>query len=370
MRNLSIAVFFLFALSILALGHYFVYASWSNFFSLSESHKKYLGIAFFLLTVGFIASSAFSHYADTFISRSFYELTSTWLGLFSNLFIGTIIAWPLYLLLHNKINEKNLLMIFGVMFVVIILTTIAGYINARIINYRHETVVINNLPNWWQGKKVVQLTDVHLNNTHDELFLEPIIEQVDKEKVAAVFLTGDFFDGMDGNLENITASLKKLQTEKGVYFISGNHETYMGLDKAVKALESHGVKVLLDEKVNVEGLDIAGARFPERDGLRRDLVKVLTDLNVNSPSIFLYHEPRSIKEIADTGRVDLMLSGHTHNGQLWPYNFVVRMIYGIHAIGRHQVGNMTQFTSSGAGTWGPPIRTSARPEVVIFTLEK
>lgn len=369
MNTLPIIVFFSLVLVVLFATHFFVYVSITRFINLNNGGRRGLGFSLAILSLGFIGSSIFGHYFDNFVSQSLYLLTSSWLGLFSNLFWAVIIFWPAFLLLEKKAEARTLAIIMATMLAAVIMFTVFGYFNAKNIYYRQESVKINNLPAWWQRKKVVQLSDVHLNNIHDEKFFEPIIAKINEEKVAAVFLTGDFFDGMDGNLTAISTELKNLIAEKGIYFISGNHEMYMGLELAEKALAENGVKILDDGKVNVEGLDIAGVKFPERDGLRRDLVKELTALDVQAPSIFLYHDPRQVDEVAATGRVSLMLSGHTHNGQLWPYNYFVRWIYGQYAIGRHQVGEMTQFTTTGAGTWGPPIRTTGRPEVVIFTLE-
>lgn len=369
MKIFPIIFFFAFVLAFLFATHYFVYFSLSKFLNFSLLQRRILGASFLVLTVGFVGSALFSHYVDNIMSQALYSLTSTWLGLFSNLVWAVIIFWPLYLLLQKTIAPKYLLVVMAVLCAGILLLTVVGLRNAQRINFRQEQIKINNLPAWWQGKKIVQLSDAHLNNIHDEKFLEPIVERINQEKVAAVFLTGDFFDGMDGRLENLATPLKQLETEKGIYFISGNHEMYMGLDKATQALTANGVIVLDDSKVAVEGLEIAGLRFPERDGLRRDLVQEIEKLDLKAPSIFLYHDPRQVEEVAATGRVSLMLSGHTHNGQLWPYNFVVRWIYGKYAVGLHRLGEMTHFTSIGAGTWGPPMRTTGQPEVVIFTLE-
>jgi predicted MPP superfamily phosphohydrolase len=368
-KYLPFVLFFSLALGVLALSHFFVFVSWSKFFNFSINTRRYIGVLFIALTCGFIFSAWLSHFNDTIWSRGLYQLTATWLGLFSNLFWLTIIAWPLYLVGVRYLNQGQLNILVILLLSLALIATLFGYFNAKNIYYRQETVKINKLPAGWQGKRLALLSDVHLNNIHDEKFLRPIIEELNKKNITAVLLTGDFFDGMDGELDNLVKPLKDLKTENGTYFISGNHETYMGLARAEKALSDSGVKILDDKKIIIDGLSIAGVRFPERDGLRRDLVGEIVKMDLQSPSIFLYHDPREVEQIAATGRVDLMLSGHTHNGQLWPYNFLVRWIYGIYGIGLHQVGEMTQFTTTGVGTWGPPIRTSGRPEVVIFTLQ-
>jgi predicted MPP superfamily phosphohydrolase len=369
MKIFPIIMFFTLVLAILLGAHFFVFTSLSRFLNLSSILKKLLALSFILLTFGFVGSSVYGHYVSNASSQFLYILTSSWLGLFSNLFWAVIIFWPIYLLLETRISPANLTYIMAVLIMAALASTTFGYFNAQNIRYRQEVVKIKDLPTAWRGKKIVQLSDVHLNNVHNEEFLKPIIESINKQKPAAVFLTGDFYDGMDGRLEEMSEPLQKIESERGVYFISGNHEMYMGLERATSALEHKGVKILDDKKVDLDGLQIAGLRFPERDGLRRDLVKEIEKLDLKAPSIFLYHDPRQVNEVAATGRVSLMLSGHTHNGQLWPYNYIVRWIYGIYGIGRHQIGEMTQFTTTGVGTWGPAMRTTGAPEVTIFTLE-
>lgn len=369
MKTIPVIIFFLVALIILSLAHTFVFASWARFFSLSRMARRVLGGGFIVLTLGFIGSAWLSHYVDNSLSRLLYQGTSVWVGLFSNLFIATVIAWPIYLLLSRYAGPQSVAIVFAVLAAGVLLLTFYGVVNAKNIYYRSESVKIDDLPSSWKGKKVAQVSDIHLNNIHNEGYLETVIEGLNKDNLSAVFLTGDFFDGMDGQLDKLAEPLSRLKTDKGIYFVSGNHEMYMGLEKAVAALEKQGVVCLLDQKRSIDGLEVVGLTFPDRDGLRRDLVKELETLDVKRPSIFLFHDPRDVEKIAATERVSLMLSGHTHNGQLWPYNFIVRQIYSIYSIGRHQVGNMVQFTTTGAGTWGPPMRTTGRPEVVIFTLE-
>jgi predicted MPP superfamily phosphohydrolase len=369
MKTLPIIFFFSLVLIVLFLAHFFVFASISRFLSLGLLPRRVLGLVFVLLTLSFVGSAAYSHYVNNAFSETLYLLSSSWLGLFSNLFWSVIVFWPIFLFCENRLKPEQLLSVMATLLVAAAAFTLFGYFNAKDIYYRQETVKIKNLPEWWKGKKIVQLSDVHLNNIHDERFLRPIVDRINSEKVEAAFLTGDIFDGMDGALISQVEPLKYLQAGKGMYFISGNHETYMGLDRATATLEKVGVQILLDKKVTIEGLEVAGIRFPERDGLRRDLVKEVETLDLRTPSVLLYHDPRQVEELSRTGRVSLMLSGHTHNGQLWPYSYIVRMIYGIYGIGRHQVGEMIQFTTTGAGTWGPPMRTTGRPEVTFFTLE-
>lgn len=369
MKIMPIIFFFSLVLTVLLAAHVFVWMSLVRFLELGAAASRFLGLGFVFLTIGFVGSALYSHYIDSATSESVYLLTSFWLGFFSNLFWAVIIYWPLYLVFQSRFKGNLFLAVMLFLLAGVIIMTIFGIWNAGRINYRQETITVKDLPAKWQGKKVAHLSDSHLNNIHNEKLILPIIERLNQEGVSAVFLTGDYFDGMGGQLDALAAPLKKLKAEKGIYFVSGNHEMYMGVQKAYRTLSANGVSILNDKKVEKDGLSIVGVEFPERDGLRRDLVEAVERLDVQQPSILLYHDPRQVEELAETSRISLMLSGHTHNGQIAPYNYVVRWIYGKYARGRNQASEMQVFISIGAGTWGPPMRTTGRPEVVIITLE-
>jgi predicted MPP superfamily phosphohydrolase len=246
------------------------------------------------------------------------------------------------------------------------LLSIGGLINDRLITYPRKNLAIADLPAAWQRKKIAQLSDLHLNSAETSR-LPQIAARLNQENLAALFITGDFFDGSDKNLAKLAQPLASIKTDYGTYFVTGNHESYMDTKKAVAVLESLGVIVLDDKKINLGGIEIAGLSYAQ-PGKTANIEERLENLDLKKPSILLYHEPRGVKKLAKNDQISLAFFGHTHNGQLWPFNLIVRLIYGRFANGLQTENRLITYTSAGAGSWGPPMRTNSHPEVAIFEL--
>jgi hypothetical protein len=201
-------------------------------------------------------------------------------------------------------------------------------------------------------------------------FLQDLVEQINRENPSIVFITGDLFDGIDGRLDGLVAPLNGLRAPLGIYYVTGNHETYLGVDRALAALKKTKVRVLRDEMVVIDGLQIIGIDYPER-AFSKNVAAVITKLpefNSGAPSILLYHNPSQVGQAKAAG-INLQLSGHTHKGQIFPIQFISRLIYGKYYNGLHVEGDYTIYTSSGAGTWGPTMRTGNHPEIAVIRLE-
>ena len=139
-----------------------------------------------------------------------------------------------------------------------------GVMNAYHPRLVHCTVRIKKLPPAWQGKTLVQISDVHLGRILGAGFLARIVAKVNAQNPSMVLITGDLFDGSDGNLEELVAPLNRLVAPQGIYFVTGNHETYLGVPRSIAALRTTPVKVLADERVVVDGLQVVGISYPER----------------------------------------------------------------------------------------------------------
>jgi uncharacterized protein len=162
---------------------------------------------------------------------------------------------------------------------------------------------------------------------------------------------------------------RALSAPAGVYFITGNHEEYTGRAKYIAAVEWIGWCVLNNEKVTVEGLQIIGVHDSEAgepDRLRKILQAAAVERR--HASILLAHRPANLA-IANEAGISLQLSGHTHKGQTWPWVWFAYRVHGPYAYGLNRAGNLLVLTSSGAGTWGHPIRVGTRSEIVLIRLE-
>lgn len=369
--NLMIIIFLFIFSAILLSGHFFLYFSLINFLNIvSPNVKIWIGGVFLFLSFSFVLSSILAHYSEGVFARLFYSVFSFWLGVGWNLTMAFFISWLIVGL--SKIGgfdfDYKYLVIGSVAFALFI--SIWGAWNAYNPKVKNVTVKIKNLPQEWENKKIIQLSDVHLGHIYGEKFITQIVEKVNQEKPDIVFITGDLFDGMDGELEYLANPLKNINAKDGIYFVTGNHETYLGVSRAKAALKDTAVRTLEDELVNLDGMQIIGISYPERSAQDSIVSKFekLKNFNPQGPSVLLYHNPASAKEAKDLG-VSLQLAGHSHRGQIFPFGLITYWVYGQYHNGLTEEGDFSIYTSAGTGTWGPMMRTSGRSEIVVLNFK-
>jgi len=187
-------------------------------------------------------------------------------------------------------------------------------------------------------------------------------------------MLGDTFEGDSDSerQESMKATLRGLAARYGVWAVTGNHESHGGRDAGVRFLEEAGVRVLRNEwslalpGLALGGVDDGGHREPSAADSDR-FTRVLASRPPGTASVLLSHRPQMVEETAEAG-VGLMLSGHTHGGQIWPFSYIVDYI-NPYFVGRYQVANMPLIVSRGTGTWGPRLRLWARGEILRVTLQ-
>jgi hypothetical protein len=370
-RLIVISLFILIAFSTLYLGYYFLYYSAVYFFRIERPAQRLaLAAILYFLPLSFIAASILMHWTDNVLARAVYFLSALWLGVGLSLITAFALAWAAWGVARIFSQTPRPLW-FGLTAVLMAtLYSIYGVWNAYHPRIENLSVRIKNLPPAWRGRKVVQLTDVHLGPVLGAGFLARQVARVNAENPAAIFITGDLFDGADGKLEQLVAPLNNLRAPLGIYFVTGNHETYLGVERALAALRTTPVRVLADERVMIEGLQVIGFSYPER-GQSLDLVNKLAQLpgfDSHQPSILLYHSPTHVTEAKAAG-ISLQLAGHVHQAQLFPLQFITKLIYGKYYHGLHGEGDYTLYAASGVGTWGPTMRTGNHPEIAVIRLE-
>ncbi len=365
-----IPLFVLIIISVLYLAHYFVYMSLLHFFSIiSLRDRAAVGAVLFLLPLGFIASSFLAHWREGFFTRALYFCTSLWLGVGLTLVTSLALAW----------TASGVAIAFGlnphpywlglVALGLTMLYSTYGIVNAyhpRIVNIHPE---IKGLPSNWKDKRLVHLSDVHLGRILRAGFLSRVVDKVNAQKPAMVLITGDLFDGALGNLEELVAPLNRLKAPIGIFFVTGNHETYLGVERAYAALRKTPVKILDDDCVVVHGLQLIGISYPRGRNAQNFAERLagVRGFNPDLPSILLYHSPSQIAA-AKTAGICLQLSGHVHQGQIFPLQIITRMIFGRYYHGLNTLGDYTLYTTSGVGVWGPTMRTGNHPEIVVIHL--
>jgi len=243
----------------------------------------------------------------------------------------------------------------------------------------HDVPVrLERLPRALSGLTVAQITDLHAGPTIREHEVRRVVDQTNALRPDVVAVTGDLVDGSVRQLGRAIGELARLRARYGVYFVTGNHEYYSGVDAWVAELRRLGIRVLRNERVTIgepgASLDLAGVddwsagRFGEGHGT--DLPGALAGRDPDRSLVLLAHQPRGVDEAVRAG-VELQLSGHTHGGQIFPFSLLVGAFYPyIKGLYRHVEGGRSGqvFVSRGTGYWGPPMRLGNPPEIAKIVL--
>lgn len=223
-----------------------------------------------------------------------------------------------------------------------------------------------------QDLKIAVLSDIHLGKNLHEDFLEGLIVKVNEQKPDMVMIVGDLVDTEPKNLEHYISKLDDFKSKYGTFYVFGNHEYYHGINEVLELLKNNTkMNILINENFDLGFINIAG--LGDLAGLQKgiyapDLARVKVDLDTSKPSILLAHQPKTAS-LYDLSDFDLVLSGHTHGGQIFPFMFLVKLNQGF-VRGLYDLSEKTKlFVSTGAGFWGPSIRTFAQSEIVIITLK-
>lgn len=233
-------------------------------------------------------------------------------------------------------------------------------------------VTLPRLPAGASGYRLVQLSDVHIGPLLGRDWLQGVVERVNALEPDAVVITGDLVDGSVEELAEHVAPLADLTGREGTFFVTGNHEYYAGADAWLAELRRLGVRPLRNERVELgrDGatFDLAGVDDVNAFGAGHgpDLERALDGRDPTRELVLLAHQPRQFASAAAAG-VGLQLSGHTHGGQIVPWNLFVRLQQP-HVAGLTRRGQAQLYTSRGTGFWGPPLRVGAPPEITLLTL--
>src|ERR1700684_2130455 len=386
--------------SLLFLIHLFLYKTWTFSPAGGDTPGAFwikLGLGF--LSVSFVAASLLAYRYTNAPLRAFYRAAAVWMGMLTFLFFAAVFSWIIFgvarLLGQNVIFHRIVEFLFAAaavtgLFGVInaswtritrttvrlpqpaaaaAVTGLFGVINASWTRITRTTVRLANLPAAWRGRTAALISDVHLGHVRNGNFLRRMVVKILREAPDAIFIAGDLYDGTAIDAGRAAEPLSKLTAPHGVYFVAGNHEQFGDDSKYLNAIAAAGVRVLSNEKVEVDGLQIMGVSY--RSAVRnREFASALQGMRLdrNRASILLVHAPDP-PDVAEAPGVSLHLSGHTHLGQFIPWSWMARRVYRQFVYGLSQIGKMQVFTSSVAGTWGPPLRLGSNPEIVVLQFE-
>lgn len=360
----------IFIQAILLAAHWFIYRTFVDFWCpLDPVSAPAQQATVVLLAASFIVSALLGFRLSNPPVRVFYTLSSVWLGFANYFFIAACLCWVIDPVLHAVSADPSRPLIAAVLYGLAIVVAVYGLVNARWIRLRHIAIEVPNLPPSWRGRKAVLASDLHLGNLNALAFSRKIASMIARLNPDIVFIPGDLFDGSGADTDKLAAPFRHLAPPFGIFYVTGNHEEFGHAEHYTQAISRAGIRVLSNEKAVVEGLAVLG--IPYTDSTYPIRVKSTLEAlhpDATEPVILLLHAPTRLPIVEKAG-VGLQLSGHTHKGQLFPFTWLTRRVFGKFTYGLARFGSLTVYTSSGAGTWGPPMRVGTAPEIVEITFE-
>ena len=268
---------------------------------------------------------------------------------------------------EKKLSTGRRKAVFAILFAVAFETVAAGWFMA-------QNIVVQNIevkdPKIGQYTRAVQISDIHFSRVIDWRFAERIVPMINALKPDIVFFTGDYMDKGVANPEKIAEIMNKIEAPMGKYAISGNHEFYTGYFDCIEFIEKNGFE-FMDGRVVEVGRNIAVGGVMDRGAEEAAVFyhedeKVLKQFKNENFNIYLKHRPEL--EEGDAAHFDLMLSGHTHGGQIFPFSLLVKIV-NRYVAGLYELENGAKlYVSRGTGSWGPPVRFGATPEITLIEL--
>jgi len=346
---------------------WFVCATWNHFWK--TAFMPVWQIILQALNLLFVATTMLARRYSNYWLRQGYRMSAIWLGVLNYSFFAAGAAWifsAAAALVSFHIEPK---LIAAAFFGGAMVTSIYGLANASWLRVTRVTVKLANLPSNWRSGTVALVADLHLGNVRGARFARRVVAKLQQIHPDVVLISGDLFDGSKADLDALLEPWKGFSAPAGVYFVTGNHEEFTDRAKYLDAVTRAGIRVLNNEKVEINGLQLvgvhnAGIHDPQ---LFRTLLQG-AKLDRNRASILLAHQPLNLAIPEEEG-VSLQLSGHTHGGQLWPWTWVAARVHGRFNRGLNRLGKLLVLTSNGTGTWGAPMRVGTRSEIVLIRVE-
>ncbi len=368
-KAMGIAAFIIVIQSMVTFVHWVVWRTLDNYWPLVGQSRSFVFGLVILLSFSFMVSNILSRFAPGTVTRTVYYYAAMWLGTVHFLFLAAVFL-SLFSLIVDALSGVVSPWIALIFFMGALGLNGFALYNGFQIHPKHLVVRLPNLPDHWAGKKIAFFADSHFGNIHREETAEDIVSLIGAENPALILMGGDFFDGPPIDPHLVTKPFQKLTTRIPTYFVSGNHEEYGDTIGFLRSLQSAGFHIINDKRVELDGLQIVGLDFvTTRTPEATEMVMMHLMVNHNLPTIVLKHIPRNIGQLVDGG-ADLTLHGHTHEGQMWPFSWVTWFVYKGYDFGLKSYGDALVYTTSGAGSWGPPQRFGTAQEVVFFTLER
>ena len=335
-------------------------------------------VIFLFSALSYIFSKVAQRYLLTVIYEAIEIIGSFWFAFMLYFFLAVvlldimrIVNWGFNILPYFNNYSSVKLITLGVVTGIVIIIIIGGYINTRTIKISTLNIEIPAKNSSLKELNAVLISDIHLSSTNGDGLAEDIVKKINALHPDIVFVGGDLVDDKTSVLreKEIGFSFKAIKSPMGVYGITGNHEYINGVDSSVNYMKELKIIPLRDSSITINNGFVLIGREDRSRGLKKriPLKDLVESSEKNLPVILLDHTPFQLEEAMENG-VDLQLSGHTHNGQMFPINLITSKIYEL-SQGYKKKGKTQYYVSSGVGTWGPPVRTGSRSEIVNIKIK-
>lgn len=354
----------------------YIFLGCKRFFLPGWGASRGFGLLFLFVAASFVMGRTLENYWISAVSGILIWIGSFWFAAMLYFFLGFLVLDLVRLggaLLGGGLSLKAERLAREAVALATLVLILVGYINALNPRLKSLEIGIKGTNAETRTIEILMASDIHLGTIVGEKRLERLTRAAEKLQPDLVLFPGDVLDEDPQTVmkDSVGNMLRSIKAKHGVFAITGNHEYIGGVERACRYLEEHGIRVLRDQAVLVEGLfylvgreDRSISRFTDKE--RKSLQELLAHLDRRFPVILMDHQPFELQEAAGLG-VALQLSGHTHHGQLWPLNLVTSLIYEV-SRGHLKKGDTHFYISSGYGTWGPPVRIGNHPEMVHIRL--
>ncbi len=347
---LPISFFFLVFLAF----NYFIFYNLSSIFRLPETGTFYILVL--IAAISFPVSLTLEKLFSNSLTRAIYTISATWLGISIYLLILLIIYEISGLLIKIPAQIAGIIII-----TIAFIASIYALLNANRLETEEVNIHLNGLRN---DVRAVQLSDVHIGPIRNLKFINRIVDKTNQLKPDIILITGDLFDGTSKLHKYIPMALNKF--EAPTLFVTGNHDNNQGLEEVFQILNAAHVNILKNEVFQFNDLQVVGVDYSLKKGhLDKTLKEIQYDKN--KPTILMYHLPREFEVTKEAG-IQLQLSGHTHDGQFFPLNYLVKLMFP-YIRGLYEYQGAYLYVSQGTGTWGPPMRLGSRCEITLIKLK-
>ncbi|MFA7418467.1 MAG: metallophosphoesterase [Melioribacteraceae bacterium] len=345
-------------------------------------YKTFFLIAIIFIASSYIAGRLIENIWISPISIILVWIGSFWLAIMAYTFLFLIVVdlfrlvnhfvpfFPSFITSNIEQSKRVVAIAVGVL---VLSSVIGGYINTKMIVIKKYSIDIKKNAGELKSLNLAVASDLHLGTINSYEFMYNVSEKINKLNPDVILLAGDIIDEDLGPVikYDVGEHLQRLKAKYGVYAVTGNHEFIGGAEPAVEYLAKHNINVVRDKALKIGDAfyivgreDRASRQFSGKQ--RKELSDIIKEVDKSLPIIMMDHQPFNLEQASQNG-VDLQLSGHTHNGQLWPFNYIVEKVYEL-AWGYRLINNTHYYVSCGVGGWGPPIRTGSRPEIINIKL--